>query len=173
MKPVHLVRLTMLMSALVACRATAVEIPNPSQPISAPDGGASLSARSPMDPMPAGLLRIAGGESKAAKVKATEGEAHFTFWVTNACRESIKVSAAFGSCGCMVAKMPATPWTLPPGGSGPIDVTMKTAGKHGTVSKVVTMQTDHGTKTLQVQAEIIEASASAPAAPPSATPSVE
>jgi mono/diheme cytochrome c family protein len=107
-------------------------------------------------PLPNGILCFAGGEEKATSVTSYESEAHLAFWVTNISSGDITIVSAMASCGCTTAKIPKSPWTLEPGASGAIDVTMNTQGKKGTVSKPVTVLTDHGTKVLQVKVTILE-----------------
>ena len=138
-----------LVPMALASESTAPELapPNRQPPVAAPGL------------LPEGVLSFAGGEEKATTVNASESEAHLTFLVTNISSGDITVVSAIGSCGCTTAKLPETPWLLAAGKSGPIEVTMKTQGKKGTVGKSVTVLTDRGTKLLQVNVTILEPSA--------------
>src|SRR5690349_14221171 len=86
-------------------------------------------------PLPSGILYFAGGEERSSRVPSRETKVEWTFWVTNISSQEITVVSALASCGCTTAQIPTTPWTLAPGASGPIEVTMNTQGKKGTVGK--------------------------------------
>jgi mono/diheme cytochrome c family protein len=98
-------------------------------------------------------------ETQEASVKMGAPSAAMCFTVTNISAQPITVTAVRTSCGCTVPKLPPMPWTLPPGGSGQMDVTMSLAGKSGTVIKTVTVTTDQGFKTLYVRTNIEQAPA--------------
>jgi mono/diheme cytochrome c family protein len=122
-------------------------------PASAPVAPAKVAAPGSL---PAGILCFAGGEERSSRVGANESKAEWVFWVTNISSQEITVISALASCGCTTAKIPSSPWTLAPGASGPVEVTMNTQGKKGTVTKPVTLLTDRGTKVLQVGVTIVE-----------------
>jgi predicted CXXCH cytochrome family protein len=90
-------------------------------------------------------------ETLEATVPLGTSEADFQFRVENVSKETLSISSVHTSCGCTVAKLPATPWALAPGINGPIDVTMNLAGKRGTIAKTLTVITDHGSKILTVR----------------------
>jgi beta-lactamase regulating signal transducer with metallopeptidase domain len=97
-------------------------------------------------------------ELKEATVNAGEAEAKFKFNLTNVSSSDITITNISTSCGCTVAKMPASPWVLAPGATGEIPVTMNVAGKSGELTKTITVNSDKGTKTLIVKATIMAAS---------------
>ncbi len=104
-------------------------------------------------PLPDGLLAW-DNETQEASVKSGAAQATMSFSVTNVSSAPVTVTAVRTSCGCTVPKLPPMPWTLDPGASGQIEVTMNLAGKTGTVIKTVTVTTDQGFKTLYVRTNI-------------------
>ncbi len=54
------------------------------------------------------------------------------------------------SCGCTTAELPPLPWTIAPGASGQIRLTVNLTGKSGTIFKSVNVSADKGSKTLQL-----------------------
>ncbi len=76
-------------------------------------------------------------ETKEYTAKASELSVHFTFNVTNTSAQDVIITGTQTSCGCTVAKLPAQPWTLPPGSNGQIQVEVNLAGKSGFLSKQV------------------------------------
>ncbi len=93
-------------------------------------------------------------ETQEATVPLGTSQADFQFRVDNVSKETLSISSVHTSCGCTVAKLPATPWALAPGTNGSIDVTMNLAGKRGTIAKTLTVITDHGSKILTVRTVI-------------------
>jgi mono/diheme cytochrome c family protein len=93
-------------------------------------------------------------EQKEYTSKRGEMEARFTFWLTNITSSEVSINAVRTSCGCTVAKLPSTPWVVPAAGGGPIDVTVNLAGKSGTITKAVTVESSAGTKSLLVKVNI-------------------
>lgn len=94
-------------------------------------------------------------DSKEATVKTGVAEAHFKFSLTNVSSEEVIINGVTTSCGCTVAKLPASPWKLSPGEGGEISVTMNLAGKSGSVFKTVTVNSDKGSKVLTVKTAIL------------------
>jgi mono/diheme cytochrome c family protein len=90
-------------------------------------------------------------EVKAAPGAAT---AEFTFWVTNTSATDAAINSAHTSCGCTVAKLPSQPWILKPGESGPLNANMNLLGKHGLVTKTITLDTSAGPQILTVRSDI-------------------
>src|SRR5207248_6180491 len=86
---------------------------------------------------PATIDAILAWESQTKETTVTNGtpEAYFTFNLTNISTADITIKDVHTSCGCTVAKLPEQPWTIAPGKSGEISVTMNLAGKMGTVPK--------------------------------------
>lgn len=95
--------------------------------------------------------------SKEYTSKPGERYAEFKFWFTNNSPEEVYIMRAQSSCFCTVAQLPQTPWRIPPGTNGSIDVKMDLAGKSGTVSKGVNVDTTGGSYALSVQTTITPA----------------
>jgi mono/diheme cytochrome c family protein len=93
-------------------------------------------------------------ETKDYHAKAGEAQAAFTFSLTNISSDNVTINFVQTSCGCTVAKLPATPWVLTPGSNGEIHVTMNLAGKSGRVTKTLTVNSDKGSKQLLVNSII-------------------
>jgi len=108
---------------------------------------------------PATVDAILAWDSQTKETTVTNGtpEAHFTFNLTNISTGDIIIKDVHTSCGCTVAQLPEQPWTITPGKSGEISVTMNLAGKMGTVPKTVTVNTDKGAKMLLVKSIILPA----------------
>lgn len=102
-------------------------------------------------------------ESKEYTSKRGETDAPFTFWLTNVTSADVSITAVRTSCGCTVAKLPSTPWTIQPGQGGPIEVKVNLAGKSGLITKAVTVESTAGTKSLLVKVNI-DGAAGAPGA---------
>ena len=97
------------------------------------------------------------------KWDATEKEVHakeedldipFSFALTNVSTTNVTINWVRPSCGCTVAKLPPTPWTLQPGEGGHIDFNLDIRGKSGTLAKYVSVDTSHGQKLLLIKAVI-------------------
>lgn len=93
-------------------------------------------------------------ERRETNVPAGVVSVPFTFWLTNVSTEVVAINYIRTSCGCTVAQLPAQPWKLLPGDSGPINVTMNLAGKMGSIEKGVTVDSTAGMKTLIVRANM-------------------
>jgi mono/diheme cytochrome c family protein len=93
-------------------------------------------------------------ESKEYDARPGETRATFTFWLTNVASSEVVIDRVRTSCGCTVAKLPSQPWRIPPGNSGPIQVTVHLSGKSGTITKPVTVDSNAGTKNLLVKVHI-------------------
>lgn len=104
-------------------------------------------------PMPPGVLAW-DRETAETTVPAGTPTAETAFLLTNVFGGPVTISQVGTSCGCTVPKLPPMPWTLQPGETGTIDVTMNLAGKMGTVIKTMTVNTDQGFKTLYVKTTI-------------------
>ena len=103
-------------------------------------------------------------ETKEYHASAEEAEALFTFHATNAWTNTIVIQAVYASCHCTVATLPANPWILPPGASGPVTARVDLADEEeGTVTKTLTFFTSVGGAGLD--AEGGDASAVAPGTP--------
>lgn len=87
---------------------------------------------------------------------AQPGELHapFTFAVTNVSGTNVVINWVRPSCGCTVAKLPPTPWTLKPGDGGLIELGVDLRGKYGLLSKYVSVDTSEGQKMLLIKVHI-------------------
>ena len=93
-------------------------------------------------------------ESKQCAAKPGDVDVEFTFICTNVSRTEISITRLHTSCGCTVAQLPTTPYTLPPGSNVAINVSMNIAGKHGLITKSVNVESSAGLKSLLVSANI-------------------
>lgn len=82
---------------------------------------------------------------------AKPGEEHcsFTFTVTNAGPGELVIRTVRTSCGCSVARLPASPWRLAPGASGQFDIQVDLRGKQGELFKDAILQSDGGYRQIQ------------------------
>ena len=78
----------------------------------------------------------------------------FEFHFENDTTEEVRITRAFTSCGCTVAKLPATPWIIKPGQKGSIPITMDLRGKSGVIIKETTIITNLGSITLSTKVSI-------------------
>src|SRR5689334_17401295 len=114
---------------------------------------ASIAAGSPASAGPLTALKF-DAERKDYSSKPGELQAPFTFHLTNTSAAEVSITAVRTSCGCTVAKLPSTPWVVPPGQGGPIEVSVNLAGKSGTITKSVTVESSAGVKSLLVTVNI-------------------
>jgi len=87
---------------------------------------------------------------KEYTAKPGDTSAPFTFSVTNISTTNVTITGVRTSCGCTVAKIPATPWQLKPGDSGDIQVAMDLRGKFGVLTKSIFVDSSQGLRTLTV-----------------------
>ena len=92
--------------------------------------------------------------SKEYSAKADEGEAHFTFNLANVSANPVVIYDTSTTCDCTVAKMPSSPWTIPPGGTGQIQATLDLHGKTGSVTNYIIVFTNKGNRMLTVAADV-------------------
>ncbi len=88
----------------------------------------------------------------------TEGEKiQYAFKFKNTGNGDLIIRSANGSCGCTVPEWPREP--VPPGGSGVINITFDSSGKHGMQHKTVTVlsNTVPNTKVLNITGEVANA----------------
>jgi cytochrome c5 len=88
-------------------------------------------------------------------------DATFTFAVTNVTSGDITINSVHTSCGCTAAKLPQQPWLLHPGDHGEVGATMHVAGKWGTVTKTLTINSSKGTDVLTVRSLLPEVNSAA------------
>jgi mono/diheme cytochrome c family protein len=97
-------------------------------------------------------------ETKQYDPKPGEMIAPFTFRLTNVWTNEIRIDQVKASCGCTTAKLPATPWHIPPGGSGEVGAQINLAGKPpGLVTKTLTFFTSVGNRVVTLKANIPQA----------------
>jgi len=108
-------------------------------------------AQVPVEPLPDGIL-IFDAETKQTTVPKGEAQASFVFNLRNASKKPLIINEVKTSCGCTVAKVQQLPWVLKPQDKGQIAVTMKVLGVIQKSTKVVTVYTDQGSKSLTVEA---------------------
>jgi mono/diheme cytochrome c family protein len=100
-------------------------------------------------------------ESLEYNAKPGEESAPFHFFATNVSQSPVIINALRTSCGCTVAQLPTTPYTLLPGSNVPVNATMDLRGKQGVITKTVTADTSSGIKSLLVKVSIPAAAATA------------
>jgi mono/diheme cytochrome c family protein len=93
-------------------------------------------------------------ETKQYDAKPGETIAPFTFNLTNAWTNEITIIQVHASCGCTTVKLPATPWHIPPGGSGAVGAQVNLAGKMGLVIKTLTFFTSVGNRIVTLKVNI-------------------
>lgn len=92
--------------------------------------------------------------SKEYTARAGEVTAPLAFTVTNVSKTNVVINWVRPSCGCTVAKLPTTPWTLAPGEGGTIDLSVDLRNKFGVLSKYVSVDTSGGQKLLNLKITI-------------------
>lgn len=114
-------------------------------------GCVGLEAQLPSEPTPV----IAWDATvKEQEVQVGDREAHFVFHLTNTAPSEVVIKNVRTSCGCTIAKLPDTPWTLTSGEAGEIGVTMNLLGRVGTVTKSIFVDTSVGMNVLNIRVKI-------------------
>lgn len=93
-------------------------------------------------------------ERKESVPAPGEQYANYTFWFTNVSKKEVVINSVRTSCGCTLARLPATPWHVPPGTNGPIEVALDLRGKMGVITKSITVDSTDGYKSLIIQATL-------------------
>ena len=86
-----------------------------------------------------------------------EGPVLFSFRMTNTSQEAITIDKINISCGCTTVDARSLPFSLEPGASENVQISMTVTGKFGTVTKSVLVQTSCGSSTLLVTSEVTPA----------------
>jgi mono/diheme cytochrome c family protein len=145
--------------ATVTTRIVGTNAPGNNPPPVAPGSPAFPAVHQPLPPrqnLPP-LPLIWDAETKEYQAKPGDTNAYFVFYLTNNTPEEIVITQVRTSCGCTVAKVPATPWKLAPGTNGQIEVTVNLQGKRGLVVKTVSVySTAYTGKNLTVKVDIPE-----------------
>jgi hypothetical protein len=102
---------------------------------------------------PAEALKF-DADAKDYTPSAGESVAPFAFLALNTSKSPLTINSLRTSCGCTVAQLPSTPYTLQPGSNVTINVSMNLTGKQGQITKAVTVDSSVGVKTLIVRANI-------------------
>jgi mono/diheme cytochrome c family protein len=99
------------------------------------------------------ILRFDANE-KEYHAQPGETTATMVFSVTNISSTNVIINWVRPSCGCTSAKVPPTPWTLKPGEGGSMEFSIDLRGKHGILSKYISVDTSEGQKFLQTRVHI-------------------
>lgn len=86
------------------------------------------------------------------KLGAEKGELFFQ--VSNDSNRPVTISQIRPSCGCTLTRHPNLPWTLKPGESDQIHLAVDLKGKHGTLTKSVSVFSSAGQKDLSFKIHI-------------------
>lgn len=122
-------------------------IPSPPQvqlPRTAPVVSSPLNGRSD------GAL-VWDATHKEYQAKPGDIEHLFQFGLTNVSSGAIFIRSVRTSCGCTVPKLPRLPWRIGSGESAELEVLFNFRGKHGTIQKLVTVDTSAGRSLLNVK----------------------
>jgi mono/diheme cytochrome c family protein len=98
-------------------------------------------------------------ESKQYDAKPGDMFAPFTFSLTNVWTNEVVITQVHPSCGCTTAKLPPTPWHIPPGGTGEVGAQVNLAGKMGLIKKTLTFYTSVGNRIITLVVSIPPADA--------------
>lgn len=92
---------------------------------------------------------------KSRRVNEGEGPVLFQFQMKNVSREPVVLEKITASCGCTTVDSRLMPYTIAPGSTENITISMSLAGKFGTVTKSLLVHGSHATWTLLVTSEIV------------------
>ena len=107
----------------------------------------------PVKALPASALTWDATEQRRV-VKEGEGPVLFRFQMKNVSPQPVVIEKVNVSCGCTTVETREMPFTLAPGASEDLQVSMSLAGKFGTVTKSLLVQGSQATWTLLVTSEI-------------------
>jgi mono/diheme cytochrome c family protein len=107
----------------------------------------------PAEIVPANVLEW-DSLKQSCEVNDGKGPVLFSFRMTNVSEESVVVEKVNASCGCTTVNTRTTPFSLPPGASENLQVSMSVDGKFGTVTKSLLVQGSRASWTLLVTAEL-------------------
>ena len=83
-------------------------------------------------------------------------EVDLFYKISNPTHKPITITSILPSCGCTAAKSPELPWTLNPGNSDDLNLTVDLSGKSGVISKSVTVFSTAGRKFLSFKVHLPE-----------------
>jgi mono/diheme cytochrome c family protein len=104
--------------------------------------------------LPAGPTLVFAGETNHCDAKPEDTSESFTIYVTNVWTNAIVIESVHTSCHCTAASMPATPWVLYPGQSGPISARVELEGQEGLVVKELTFFTSVGERVVTLEVSV-------------------
>mgnify|MGYP003816300515 CR=1 FL=1 len=93
-------------------------------------------------------------ELKVYTAKRGETKAYIVFNLTNVTEKEVVVTGTHTTCGCTVAKLPSTPWILPAGATGQLQVAIDLLGKTGTLLKPITLFLANSAQVVHVKVVI-------------------
>lgn len=73
------------------------------------------------------------------------------FTATNETGAEVTIERVQPSCGCTTVELPALPWTLAPGASGTMHVTVDLKDKQGEIEKTLLVDSSVGSETLLIR----------------------
>ena len=91
---------------------------------------------------------------KQHQSRPNELDVGFEFHFQNRTDKEVRITNAYTSCGCTVAKLPKTPWIIKPGQKGSIPIIMDLRGKTGIIAKETTVITNLGNITLTTKVSV-------------------
>jgi len=74
---------------------------------------------------------------------------------TNSAPIPVTILSVHPSCGCTTVELPPVPWTIPPGSSHSLKISVNLAGKSGTLFKTINVATDQGNMNLSVRINLL------------------
>lgn len=141
----------------VRVTSTAVEltvVPQPSPVVAAPSTPeAQVTQEAAVEEVPVNALTWDTTQQRHT-VNTAADPVLFRFQMKNVSQEPVIIEKIHTSCGCTTSDTRELPFTLAPGDSENLQVSMNVAGKHGTVTKSVVVQGSQATWTLVVTSEI-------------------
>ena len=114
-----------------------------------PGPSAAVQASPPTAP-----ALVFDADTKQYAAKPFELNAPFAFSLTNISSHDLVINSVTSSCGCTTLSLPATPWTLHPGQCGAIKARVNLAGKMGTITKTISIDTSAGLRVLSLRVVI-------------------
>jgi mono/diheme cytochrome c family protein len=130
-------------------------IPAPMSPPPNPQPARPVFTRALNNPaQPSFPTLVFDATSKQYNAKPGDRFAPFVFNLTNVWTNEIVITQVHPSCGCTTAKLPPTPWHLPPGGTGQVEAKVNLAGKMGLVTKTLTFYTSVGNRIVMLKVQM-------------------
>ncbi len=136
-----------------AGRQTPHQVPIPLRPAD-PEPPPAQQAKSRRQPYPKDTTLTWDATFKEfySKPKAKKGE--LFFHVANHSKNPVTITQIRPGCGCTLTKHPKLPWTLQPGDGDRINLSIDLKGKHGTLTKSVSVFSSAGRKDLLFKVHI-------------------